>query len=139
MPYNKSHFADLSFEELNSTQCFKMEEDIDEIISACIQYILEDKTTLSPNNEGISITFETQFNLKKLKSVFQLNIKEENIENSVKFLKIKMNHLMNESKNKDKMIKELEVQNSENLAKIDFITNSLNLDNLLYKYINTSN
>ena len=115
----------LNFEELTTTQCFKMSEDIDEVQSELMLYILEDKITLSPNNEGLSVTFETQFNLKKLKSVFQLNIKEENIENSVKFLKIKMNYLMTENKNKDKMIEEIALQNTENLKKIDFITNQV--------------
>jgi len=114
-----------TFEEISSTQCFKMEEDIEEIKSVMMQYILEDKITLSPNEDGIEAIFETQFNLKKLKSVFQLNKQEEDIQNAVKFLKIKMNHLINENKNKDTLIKEIQKTNEDNLKSINYITNEV--------------
>lgn len=118
----ENYESNLTFDELSNSNCFRLEEDIEEVKSAMMQYILENKILLTPKIEGLSVIFETQFNLKKLRSEFILNIQEENIENAVKFIKIKMNHLLNDSKNKEKLMKELELGNKEALNKIETLS-----------------
>jgi hypothetical protein len=118
---NYENFFTLS--EIISTQCFIMEEDIDEIKNVIMQYVLENKVRFveDQNKNGIELIFESQFNLKKLKSVFFLKQQEENIQNNIKLLKIKMNNLAEDNKTKDKIIKKLEKENQENLNKINAI------------------
>jgi len=96
-----------SFLDINSTQCFKFEEDLAEILTAMKNYIVEEKVTFEIIEEGLKICFETQFNKKKLKSELILPLVEEDIENTVKMMKIKMNFLIQENKKKDLLLEKL--------------------------------
>jgi hypothetical protein len=111
---NKFNFADMI-----KTPCFKLEESIEDLNSALIHCILEDKIRVFEKDNFSVLVFESEFNGKKLKSEIILDSSIISETEIIKILKLKVNFLLNENNKKNEKIEFLIKENKENSEKIN--------------------
>lgn len=115
-----------NFNDINSTQCFKFEENLEEILAAMNNYVAENLMKIEAFEGSMKMTFEALFNKKKkLISEFILNRKEQDIQIAAKMMKKKINDLMKDNKEKDARLNKLKNDKKKNEEKMQELEKEL--------------
>lgn len=114
-----------NFIEIQKSPCFKLEENLDELNSALIHYVLENKIKVFEKDNFSVLVFESEFNGKKLKSEIILNSNILSEAELIKNLKTKVNFLISENSKKDEKIEILVKENKEISEKINDLCKEL--------------
>ncbi len=117
--YFEDYRKTFSFSEIQKTQCFRLEENLDELYNSLFHYIIEDKIKIFQKTNVYVIIFETEFNGKNIKSEITLDKNLMNEVETIKILESNINYLIKENKIKDEKIDFLIKETKENNQKIN--------------------
>jgi len=115
----------IHFTDIQKTQCFKLEENFEELYAALIHYICENKIRVFEKENFCVLVLESEFNGKKLKSELLLNSHIINETELIKILKAKVNFLLKENKIRDEKLEAINKENKDNADKINDLSKEL--------------